>query len=279
MTLKKTFTIAVVAASLFGGTLVAIPLLASAQDSSPSLETNSSQEIDSGEDNKGNRHNRGHRKGAFLGEVLLDLGLDPADVREGFANGQTLGDTAEANGISANTVVDAIVASMTERLNQAVADGKITAEEAAEKAAGIPDKATEIVNTVPDRKDDREDKDRGHRKGAFLGEVLLDLGLDPADVREGFANGQTLGDTAEANGISANTVVDAIVASMTERLNQAVADGKITAEEAAEKAAGIPDKATEIVNTVPDRKDDREDKDRGGRKDKQRRNQRQGSNI
>ena len=245
MTIKKTFTTAVVAASLFGGTLLAIPLLASAQDSSPSLETNSGQETEKGEEIKVDRHSRAI-------EVLLDLGLDPADVREGFANGQTLGDTAEANGISADAVVDAITASMTERLNQALADGKITAEEAAEKAAGIPEKATEIVNSIPDRKD----KDRGHRKGAFLGEVLLDLGLDPADVREGFANGQTLGDTAEANGISADAVVDAITASMTERLNQALADGKITAEEAAEKAAGIPEKATEIVNSIPDRNGD-----------------------
>ena len=253
MTIKKTFITAVVAASLFGGTLVAIPLLASAQDSSPSLETNGSQKIDDGKDNKVNHNNYGHKKRAFLGEVLLDLGLDPASVREGFSNGQTLGDTAEANGVSPDAVVDAITASMTERLNQALADGKITAEEAAEKAAGIPEKATGIVNSIPDRKD----RDRGHRKGAFLGEVLLDLGLDPASVREGFSNGQTLGDTAEANGVSPDAVVDAITASMTERLNQALADGKITAEEAAEKAAGIPEKATGIVNSIPDRKEHR----------------------
>ena len=44
MTLKKTFTIAVVAASLFGGSLIAIPLLASAQDDSPSLESEVNQE-------------------------------------------------------------------------------------------------------------------------------------------------------------------------------------------------------------------------------------------
>ena len=74
-------------------------------------------------------------------------------MKEGFANGQTLGETAEANGISSETIVNAIVDAMTERLNQAVTDGKLTPEEAAEKAAGIPDRATEIVNTVPERKD------------------------------------------------------------------------------------------------------------------------------
>jgi len=164
MTIKKTFITAVVAASLFGGTLVAIPLLASAQDSSPSLETNGSQKIDDGKDNRVNHNNYGHKKRAFLGEVLLDLGLDPASVREGFSNGQTLGDTAEANGVSPDAVVDAITASMTERLNQALADGKITAEEAAEKAAGIPEKATGIVNSIPDRKEHRGQHPKGSQQ-------------------------------------------------------------------------------------------------------------------
>ena len=149
MTLKKTFTIAVVAASLFGGSLVAIPLLASAQDDPPSLEPEISQE----EADK----DRGPKKRAFLGEVLLEIGLDHEVVKEGFANGQTLGETAEANGISSTTVTDAIISAMTERLNQAVANGKITPEEAAEKASGIPDRATEIVNSIPEKKD----KDRG----------------------------------------------------------------------------------------------------------------------
>ena len=157
MTLKKTFTVAVVAASLFGGSLIAIPLLASAQDDSPSLESEVNQEDstikEKEKEKETNHHKRGPKRGAFIGKVLLEVGLDPASVREGFANGQTLGDTAEANGISPETIVDAIVDAMTERLNQAIADGKLTPEEAAEKAAGIPERATEIVDTIPERKD------------------------------------------------------------------------------------------------------------------------------
>ena len=251
MTLKKTFTIAVVAASLFGGSLIAIPLLASAQDDSPSLESEVNQEDSTTNEKETNHRKRGPKRGAFIGEVLLEVGLDPVSVKEGFANGQTLGDTAEANGISPESIIDAIVAAMTERLNQAIADGKLTPEEAAEKAAGIPERANQIVDTIPERKD----KEHRPKRGAFIGEVLLEVGLDPVSVKEGFANGQTLGDTAEANGISPESIIDAIVAAMTERLNQAIADGKLTPEEAAEKAAGIPERANEIVDTIPERKD------------------------
>ncbi len=159
MTLKKTFTIAVVAASLFGGSLIAIPLLASAQDDSPSLESEVNQEDSTTNEKETNHRKRGPKRGAFIGEVLLEVGLDPVSVKEGFANGQTLGDTAEANGISPESIIDAIVAAMTERLNQAIADGKLTPEEAAEKAAGIPERANEIVDTIPERKD----KDKDHR--------------------------------------------------------------------------------------------------------------------
>ena len=164
MTLKRTFTIAVAAASIFGGALVAIPLLASAQDDASLFESETNKEESN---NQGKRKDKDHgpKRGAFIGEILLEVGLDADIVKEGFAIGQTLGETAEANGINSETIVDAIVTAMTERLNQAVTDGKLTPEEAAEKAAGIPDRATEIVNTVPERKDNKKDKGLRNQSG------------------------------------------------------------------------------------------------------------------
>ena len=119
MTLKRTFTIAVAAASIFGGALVAIPLLASAQDDASLFESETNKEESNNQEKRKDK-DHGPKRGAFIGEILLEVGLDADIVKEGFANGQTLGETAEANGISSETIVDAIVTAMTERLNQAV---------------------------------------------------------------------------------------------------------------------------------------------------------------
>ena len=50
---------------------------------------------------------------------------------------------AEANGISSEAVVQTIVDVLTEKLNEAVSEGKITGDEALEKASHIRERAEE----------------------------------------------------------------------------------------------------------------------------------------
>ncbi|MCH1512087.1 MAG: hypothetical protein P8J01_01505 [Acidimicrobiales bacterium] len=158
MTLKKTFTIAVISASLFGGALIGIPLLASADNNTSSLTeqvSTSETEIEEGKSERDggalDKQRRGKAKkgeqGRLLGGLIESLEIDSADLKAGIENGRTLGEIAEDNGIDSETVVETIVNNMTERLNQAVADGKITGEKALEAASGIQEKAQEIVNT------------------------------------------------------------------------------------------------------------------------------------
>ena len=150
LNLKKPFIIAVAACSLFAGAIVAVPLIASAQNSVVSLvDERPGKMID--DESKG-KHNRGQKdskrdKGRhILREVIESIGLDKETLKTGFENGQTLGEVAEANGTDPATVVETLVTLMTEHLNEAVAKGKITGEKALELASGIQEKAEEIVN-------------------------------------------------------------------------------------------------------------------------------------
>ncbi|MEE2682615.1 MAG: hypothetical protein VYD77_01640 [Actinomycetota bacterium] len=150
LNLKKPFIIAVAACSLFAGAIVAVPLIASAQNSVVSLvDERPGKMID--DESKG-KHNRGQKdskrdKGRhILREVIESIGLDKETLKTGFENGQTLGEVAEANGTDPATVVETLVTLMTEHLNEAVAKGKITGEKALELASGIQEKAERIVN-------------------------------------------------------------------------------------------------------------------------------------
>lgn len=92
----------------------------------------------------GHRHPRAHR---FLhSDVFSDLGLEPEDIRSGVADGLTLGEIADANGSSADALADALAQAMNDRLDAAVEAGRIDAEDAAERAEGIDEKADDIVN-------------------------------------------------------------------------------------------------------------------------------------
>jgi len=104
---------------------------------------------------------RGHRSPA--GQVFDDLGIDKETVRSGLAEGLTLGQIADANGSSAAALSDALITQMTERLNNAVANGRIDEGSAAEKQAEIEQRVDDMINGNFER------PERGQRGGRFGG--------------------------------------------------------------------------------------------------------------
>ena len=94
----------------------------------------------------------GHRSGRALGahsEVVTDLlGIDAATLRSELAAGSTLAEVAEANGVSPDDLVAALVDEAAAHLAEHVADGSLTEAEAADRLAEMTDRVTERVNTA-----------------------------------------------------------------------------------------------------------------------------------
>lgn len=93
------------------------------------------------------RANRPGKGGAHLTEIAEVLGLDVDDLKTQLREGATL---AEVAGDLVDDVAQLITDHMNERIDQAVEDGRITEEEAAEKRDGIEEKVTEILNGEAD---------------------------------------------------------------------------------------------------------------------------------
>ena len=111
---------------------------------------------------RGPRGDRGDRA-----QATADLlGIDVEDLQAAFQQGQTLAEIAEANGVDVQTIIDAKVAEVTERLNAAVEAGRLTAAEADEKLADLEAQVTTRVNEGgPVRGGDGERPARGDRGG------------------------------------------------------------------------------------------------------------------
>ncbi len=91
----------------------------------------------------------GHRRGRLLVglEVAADaIGIDRAALIDALQDGQTIAEVAAANGVEAGTVIDALVNEYEQKLDELVAAGSITAEEAAERAAAAAERINEVVN-------------------------------------------------------------------------------------------------------------------------------------
>jgi hypothetical protein len=183
----------------------------------------------------GGRGGRGGPRGEHLEVVAEALGMTPDEVREAVSGGQTIAELAEAQGVPLQDVADALVAAETERLQQAVEDGRLTQEEADEKLAHMEENILERLESG--ERGLGGPGGHGGRRGEHLDVVAEALGMTADEVREAVSGGQTIAELAEAQGVPLQDVADALMAAETERLQQAVEDGRLTQEEADEKLA------------------------------------------
>jgi polyhydroxyalkanoate synthesis regulator phasin len=77
------------------------------------------------------------------------IGVDVDELREALADGSSIADVAEEHGVEPSAVVDAIVAAGNERIDQAVADGDLTEEQAAALRDRLAEGAERFVNATP----------------------------------------------------------------------------------------------------------------------------------
>jgi hypothetical protein len=95
---------------------------------------------------------RGGRGGPGLEAAAGAIGITEDELRTALRDGSTLTEVAEANGVDPQAVIDALVAELQARLDQRVADGDLTQEEADEKLASGTERITErMTSTLPER--------------------------------------------------------------------------------------------------------------------------------
>jgi len=233
---KKLLTAAALTAALatggVGGVLLGRPLVTSAQQSDDSTTTTEAPDEDGGR-----LHRHGLRFGLEAAAEALGIGVD--DLRTALEDDKTVADVAGERGVDVQTVVDAMVADATERIDQRVADGDLDADRAAELKEELPERITDLVN--------------GEGPG-FLGrrfEARLEgvsaaaeaLGMSATDLRAALRDGKTIAQVAEERGVDLQVVIDAMVAEATERID----------ERAAEAKEDLPQRITDLVNgEVPD---------------------------
>ena len=129
---------------------------------------------------------------------------------------------------------------ITEALQPLVDDGRLDAE--------LVDDIIEALEAARPERGERGPGMRGHHGfggGADIAEVL---GLEAGELREALADGQSIAEVAEAQGVAVDDVVDAIVSATEERLADAVENGRIDEERAEEILSDAAERAEDMVN-------------------------------
>jgi len=172
----------------------------------------------------------GGAPGARLETVAEVIGISVEDLRAALADGQSIAEVAEANGVDRQAVVDALVEAAMARLD--------------EVEAALPGRMSDLV--------DREGWGDGARAGLRLAAEGLDvaanvIGISEADLLAALRDGDTLAEVAEANGVDPQAVIDALAAAATEAIDAAVEAGDLDADRATALKEGLVDRITERV--------------------------------
>lgn len=144
------------------------------------------------------------------------LGLTLDELAEALADGQTMPEIADAQGVSMDEVQTAVQTALNEAIDHAVAAGDMTEEQAERMRERMSMQA--FMRTL-------------HQE-TVQPTTAETLGLTIEELQEARQSGQTLLEIAEAQNVSLDVVRDAVEAAVTEAVTQAVADGVITQEQA-----------------------------------------------
>ena len=100
----------------------------------------------------GGRGEMGGRGGRGLDSAAEALGVSADELRTALQGGQTIAQVAESKGVDVQTVIDAMLADLKAHLDEEVAAGEHTQEEADQKLADATERITDSVNNgFPER--------------------------------------------------------------------------------------------------------------------------------
>ena len=132
-----------------------------------------------------------------------------------------------------------VVERITDALSGLVSDGSIT-----------QDQADEVATTLSDAGIGRG-HGGGHGGGLDLAAAATALDLTEDELRTALEpEGTTLAQVAEEQGVSVDTLVEALVQAQQDRIAQEVEDGRLTQEEADERLADLEERVTERVDSA-----------------------------
>lgn len=180
------------------------------------------------------------------------IGVSLDEIRTQLKAGSSLASIAVAHGKTQAGLEAAIVADADAHLDAAVAAGKLTAEQAAERLQKLKEHVTQLVTrTGAPGKGKPGAKGKKGTQAAVRGAVKAAstyLGLSVEQIRTQLQSGQSLAEIATASGKSVDGLKAAIVADAKATIEKLVSSGKITAERGQRYLEQIQKSVDKLVN-------------------------------
>lgn len=157
-------------------------------------------------------------------------------------------DAAAQLGVEPSELSDALRQAFENRIDEAVDEGRLTEEQAERLKDRLQASEYPLLFGLggPRLHHGRSGFHGPFKNGALLKAAASYLGMTEAELREALRD-QTLADLARENGKTAAGLVDELVATQTKRIDEAVDEGRLTDEQAADLKEGLEARMEALV--------------------------------
>lgn len=221
-----------------------------------------------------------------LGVAAKTIGVSTTVLAQDLRSGQSIAQVAQSKNVPVQSVIDALTKDATTRIDKAVQRGRLTSAQASTLKSNLTSKITAFVNQagppgrfgvtstlVPGARPNlpRQKPVTGtaipHVKGRFPTSTAVPfarpfaglgpqafaaaakvIGVSPTALVQDVRNGQSIAEVAQGRNVSPQTVISALTADATNRIDAAVKAGKLTSTQAASLKANLTNEVTTYVN-------------------------------
>ncbi|MFK7802179.1 MAG: hypothetical protein AB8G95_11140, partial [Anaerolineae bacterium] len=195
--------------------------------------------------------------------AIKTIGIDEETFWNELDSGKSVADIAQANGVDPQTVIDAVIAAENDQIDKQVEAGLLTEEEAQEWRDEVAKYTADSINLTFDELDAQFDAEFGEFDGEYFDVIEGDyvdpfsvaietIGVDEETFWSELESGKSVADIAQANGVDPQTVIDAVITAENELIDQEVADGFLTEEEAQEWRDEVAKYVADSINLTLD---------------------------
>lgn len=183
-------------------------------------------------------------------EIAQILGMDSQSLGQELKSGKTLAQIAADKGMDIEALRQELESKRNDRLDEAVAEGKLTADKAAQIKALGADKFDAKINQHWTGQKGK----RGFNTGMNNHTLQSVLGLDADLLKVQLKGGKSLEQIATDKGISKEDLTARLLAAMEANIDQAVKDQKMTANQATQMKAKLPERIDRMITKTHVRK-------------------------
>lgn len=164
--------------------------------------------------------------------VTEATGLTQTEIAQQMRDGATLSEIITANGGDAEAIKAEVTTLVTERIETAVTNDRITRTVADEMLANLPERISQIFDTVHNFEGRPFNRAERGLFGEFIQSIETATGLTGQEIALQLTDGATLSEVITANGGDVEAIKAEVLEAATERVNERVTNGDITQEEA-----------------------------------------------